>query len=88
MVAACPKSCTAPDTWHPVWSVLVDIFKLCLTGDYEGSELAGGWKFCVWSIMGGHDFFSNVLKPPHWRNAMYCWCCKADQTDEDNTGFD
>ena len=32
-------------------------------------------KGVIWSIQGDHEFFSNTLKLPHWRNHMPCWEC-------------
>ena len=32
-------------------------------------------KGVIWSIQGDHEFFSNKLKLPHWRNHMPCWEC-------------
>jgi len=36
-----------------------------------------GWRCVVWSIQGDHEFFSNVLGLPHWRNRYPCWECDA-----------
>ena len=29
----------------------------------------------IWSVQGDHDFFSNTLGLPHWRNQSPCWEC-------------
>ena len=34
-----------------------------------------GFKGAIWSIQGDHEFFSNTLGLPHWRNAKPCWHC-------------
>ena len=33
----------------------------------------------IWSIQGDHEFFSNVLHLPHWRNPNPCWECDCTQ---------
>ena len=42
---------------------------------------AQGLKAVIWSIQGDHDFFSNVLGLPHWRNAKPCWECDCTNDD-------
>ena len=40
----------------------------------KGKWLApGGLRCVIWSIQGDHEFFSNVLKLPHWNTARPCW---------------
>lgn len=33
------------------------------------------WKGHIFSIQGDHEFFSNVLKLPHWASHYPCWEC-------------
>ena len=44
-----------------------------------------GIRAIIWSIQGDHDFFSNVLGLPHWRNAHPCWECDCS-VDGSNIG--
>jgi len=43
---------------------------------------SAGFRGSLWSIQGDHDFFSNVLKLPHWQNEQPCWECDCTN----NTG--
>jgi hypothetical protein len=53
----------------------------------QGQPLApGGFRGVLWSIQGDHEFFSNVLKLPHWNNYMPCWECDCTQ-DKDSDGL-
>ena len=89
LLAACPKSCATENTWKVVWDNLCDGFKVCQDGcNADGCEIAGGWKFVVWNLLGDHEHFSNTLHLPHWRNKCYCWECKADQKSDVISGFD
>ena len=89
LLAACPKSCTSKATWEPVWESLCEGFHACQTGtDTCGNELAGGWKFVIWQLLGDHDHFSNQYELPHWQNHVYCWECKANRTSPTSSGFD
>lgn len=36
-----------------------------------------GWRAVVWSLLGGHEYFSNTLKLPHWASHYPCWECDA-----------
>ena len=45
----------------------------------KGKPLAPGLKAIVWCIEGDHEFFSNSLGLPHWRNASPCWNCDCTQ---------
>ena len=45
----------------------------------KGKPLASGLKAIVWCIEGDHEFFSNSLGLPHWRNASPCWNCDCTQ---------
>ena len=36
-----------------------------------------GYRCVIWSIQGDHEFFSNVLGLPHWKNHSPCWECDA-----------
>ena len=38
-----------------------------------------GLRGCIWSLQGDHEFFSNVLQLPHWRNPNPCWECDCTQ---------
>jgi hypothetical protein len=60
----------------------------------EGSEEAqkagtplteGGFRLVVWSLQGDHDYFSNVLGLPHWRNDALCWACNTRTSDPNTT---
>ena len=42
-----------------------------------GQPLAMGWKGVLWALQGDHEYFSHVLKLPHWRNHRPCWECNA-----------
>ena len=89
LLAACPKSCTSKTTWDPVWQSLCEGFHVCQTGtDTFGKDLAGGWKFVIWQLLGDHDQFSNQYGLPHWANHQYCWECKANKTSDTISGFD
>ena len=89
LLAACPKSCTCKTTWDPIWKSLCDGFHICQIGTTSsGQELAGGWKFVIWQLLGDHDQFSNQYGLPHWANHLYCWECKANKTSATISGFD
>ena len=89
LLAACPKSCATEKTWKVVWDNLCDGFKVCQDGcNADDCEIAGGWKFVIWQLLGDQDHFSNQYKMPHWRNQCYCWECKADQKSDVSSGFD
>lgn len=89
LLAACPKSCTTGTTWDPVWESLCQGFARCQAGvDTSGSDIAGGWKFVIWQLLGDHEHFSNQYCLPHWGNHCYCWECKADKTSHTISGFD
>ena len=89
LLAACPKSCTCKTTWDPIWKSLCDGFYICQIGTTSsGQELAGGWKFVIWQLLGDHDQFSNQYGLPHWANHLYCWECKANKTSATISGFD
>ena len=45
----------------------------------KGKPLASGLKAIVWCVEGDHEFFSNSLGLPHWRNASPCWNCDCPQ---------
>ena len=51
------------------------------------AELAGkplttnGLRLVVWCLEGDHDFFSNVLRLPHWSNDDCCWACDCRTSD-------
>ena len=45
----------------------------------RGRPLAGNLRAIVWAIEGDHDFFSNSLYLPHWKNWNPCWQCDATQ---------
>ena len=36
-----------------------------------------GYRACLWAVLGDHEFFSNVLKLPHWSSHYPCWECDA-----------
>ena len=42
--------------------------------------VAGNYRCVIWAIQGDHEFFSNVLKLPHWANHRPCWECDCDVT--------
>ena len=84
MVASYPKSCTTSKTWDAIWQKLLVAFKVLQQGSKDGSLIMGGWRAVIWQLEGDHDYFSNVLKLPHWRTEHFCWDCKCNQT----TGFD
>ena len=49
----------------------------------RGLPLAeGNFKAAIWSIQGDHEFFSNVLKLPHWKSQNPCWECDASRNEE------
>ena len=37
-----------------------------------------GLKGVLWSVIGGHEFFSNTLGLPHWASHFPCWECDAE----------
>ena len=39
-----------------------------------------GYTATVWCLEGDHEYFSNVLKLPHWSCHKMCWECDADRT--------
>ena len=45
----------------------------------RGRPLAGNLRAIVWAIEGDHDFFTNSLYLPHWKNWNPCWQCDATQ---------
>jgi len=50
----------------------------------KGQPLTGtGFRGAIWSIQGDHDFFSNVLGLPHWKNLRPCWECDCRNDDTD-----
>ena len=45
-----------------------------------GQQLTpSGMKGIVWCIQGDHEFFSNVLRLPHWSSRNPCWECNCTQ---------
>jgi hypothetical protein len=40
-----------------------------------------GFRGMLWSFEGDHEYFSNVLKLPHWGRPKPCWECDADRKD-------
>jgi hypothetical protein len=84
LIAAYPKSCTTSKTWDAIWQKLVVAFSNLQQGCKDDSFLMGGIKAVIWQLEGDHEYFSNVLKLPHWNREHFCWECLADQT----TGFD
>ena len=43
-----------------------------------GKPLLGGYFAHLWSVMGDHEFYSNILKLPHWASHYPCWECNAE----------
>lgn len=84
LIAAYPKSRTTSKTWDAIWLKLVEAFNNLQQGCKDGSTLMGGWKAVIWQLEGDREYFSNVLKLPHWKKEHFCWQCMGDQT----TGFD
>ena len=41
-----------------------------------------GHRCVVWSLQGDHEFFSNVVGLPHWRNRFPCWECDGSNDAE------
>ena len=41
-----------------------------------------GHRCVVWSLQGDHEFFSNVVGLPHWRNRFPCWECDGSNDSE------
>jgi len=79
-----------PLTKWLVWSFTALLAGLHPTLDPDGNAIAEdsvfypmrgkpltpeGYSAALWSIQGDHEFFSNVLKLPHWRNQHPCWEC-------------
>ena len=93
LLAAYPKSSTTKEdrgkeTWGPVLQALAQSFGYCFEGKWPpGTPLAGtqlvpgDYRLVVWSLLGDHEYFSNVLGLAHWRNASLCWCCNAQQNN-------
>ena len=46
--------------------------------------LGKGYKGILWSIIGDHDLFSNVVFPPHWSSHHPCWECDAENFEGAN----
>ena len=46
--------------------------------------LGKGYKGILWSIIGDHDLFGNVLFPPHWSSHHPCWECDAENFEGAN----
>ena len=44
----------------------------------KGKPLLGkGYRAVVWSLIGDHEYYANVLKLPHWASHHPCWECDA-----------
>ena len=41
----------------------------------DGTVIAGGFRFVIWSILGDQEHFCNYLKLPHWCTLYSCWEC-------------
>lgn len=88
-----PRDSACPGTWAPLWRWLSWSFIALFTGkfpkedpDGQACARAGQWltpqkyRFVVWSLEGDHEYFSNILHLPHWRNHRMCWDCDSDVT--------
>ena len=47
--------------------------------DLQGQPLhCKGYRAWIFNIQGDHEFYSNVLKLPHWASKWPCWECDAE----------
>lgn len=46
---------------------------------------SGNFKLVVWSLQGDHDYFSNVLRLPHWNCDALCWACNTESSNPQTT---
>jgi len=57
-----------------------------LMGKLAGKPLSpGGFRVAVWCLEGDHEYFSNVLRLPHWASPTMCWECDCDVRDPAKT---
>lgn len=76
LLANYPSACVLPATWTSIWASLAPSFTQMVYGiDKKGDSLAGGFKFCIWNILGDHDNHSNYFGMPHWNKEEFCWEC-------------
>ena len=93
-----PETTHCRGTWKPVWKHFIHSFQNLAAGIFQALDadgnphpLAGqrvhprGYRFFIWVIQGDHEFFSNTLGLPHWRNNKLCWDCDTDITNEGTT---
>ena len=95
LIGAIPKSCTLPSTWEALdlwisWSFSAltkgkhpekDPWGKPLTkgqmAQFCGQPLTkGGHRGVIWSIQ---EYYSNVLRLPHWQNQFPCFMCDTQR---------
>ena len=76
LLAALPKDICAQETWDHFWAHIVPAFQELQCGEREGQDIAGGYKFILWSLIGDQEHYSNSMHLPHWANAQPCFECK------------
>ena len=91
---SCTSSSTWDPIWKYLkWSLTALAAGTHPTTDPDGKPLEKGstffkfkgkplhpnhYKATLWSIIGGHEFFSNTLKLPHWSSHFPCWECDTE----------
>ena len=93
-------SAACAGTWFAImkelhWSLLSCFFGKFPSTDSDGNPSrdpqAGQWltnqqhRYVLWSFEGDHEYFSNILRLPHWRSNRCCWDCNTDVTDQATT---
>ena len=61
LLAALPKDIYLPETWDHFWAHIVPAFQELQAGDRQGQNIAGGYRFILWSLIGDQEHFSNSM---------------------------
>ena len=76
LLFALPKDCQVAETNEQLWAHLLPGFENLQLGKMDdGTMIAGGFRFVIWSILGDQEHFCNYLKLPHWCTLYSCWEC-------------
>ena len=66
--------------WHPTEDPWGEPLTKGVMAELAGKPLTKGHhRAIIWAIQGDQEFFSNVLKLPHWQNKFPCHECDAQK---------
>ena len=103
LIAAFPKSSTADKTWPEIFNAMCWSLKALWAGCWPGVDengkrigaLAGQSltpnqkvRFIIWNWLGDLEYFSNMLKYPHWNTDCFCPWCNASKSKPDKFIYD